>query len=58
MDFVSISTNGVLAIFFCIIFSLILGCGLMGLLFFSSRSGFDDQVDHDLEILLEKHKKL
>ena len=30
----------------------------MGLAFFSSRFGFDEQVNHDLESLLEKHKKL
>ena len=58
MDFIDISTNGVIAITFCIIVSLILGIGLMTLVFFSSRFGFDDQVDHDLESLLEKHKKL
>ena len=58
MDFIDISTNGVIAITFCIIVSLILGIGLMKLVFFSSRFGFDDQVDHDLESLLEKHKKL
>ncbi len=58
MDFVSISSNGVLAIFICVVVSLILGFGLMGLVFFSSRFGFDEQVDHNLETLLEKHKKL
>ena len=58
MDFIDISANGLLAITFCIIISLILGFGLMTLVFFSSRFGFDDQVDHDLESLLEKHKKL
>ena len=58
MDFINISTNGVLAIIFCIIISLILGFGLMTLVFFSSRFGFDDQVNNDLESLLEKNKKL
>ena len=58
MDFIDISANGILAIIFCIIVSLILGFGLMTLVFFSSRFGFDDQVDHDLDSLLEKHKKL
>ena len=58
MDFVDISSGGLLAISICIIFSLILGCGLMALAFFSSRFGFDDRVDHDLESIIEKHKKL
>ena len=58
MDFINISTNGIVAISICIIVSLILGCGLMGLAFFSSRFGFDEQVNHDLDTLLEKQKKL
>tara|TARA_B100001741_G_scaffold239657_1_gene200660 strand:- start:38 stop:295 length:258 start_codon:yes stop_codon:yes gene_type:complete len=57
MYFINISTNGILAITICIIVSLILGFGLMGLAFFSSRFGFDEQVNHDLESLFEKHKK-
>ena len=58
MDFIDISTNGLIAITACIIVSLLLGCFLMALAFFSSRFGFDDQVDHDLESIIEKHKKL
>jgi membrane glycosyltransferase len=58
MDFINISTNGIVAISICIIVSLLLGFGLMGLAFFSSRFGFDEQVNHDLDSLLEKHKKL
>ena len=58
MDFVDISSGGFLAIAICVIVSLVLGCGLMALAFFSSRSGFDDRVDHDLESIIEKHKKL
>lgn len=58
MDFIDISTNGLLAIIFCVIFSLILGSFLMGLVFFSSRYGFDDQVDNDLDSVIDKHKKL
>ena len=57
MDFINISTNGIVAISLCIIVSLLLGFGLMGLAFFSSRFGFDEQVNHDLESLFEKHKK-
>ena len=58
MDFIDISTNGLIAITIFIIVSLLLGCFLMALAFFSSRFGFDDQVDHDLESIIEKHKKL
>ena len=58
MDFIDISTNGLIAIIACVIVSLLLGCFLMALAFFSSRFGFDDQVDHDLESIIEKHKKL
>ena len=58
MDFINISTNGLIAITVCIIVSLILGFFLMALAFFSSRFGFDDQVDHDLESIIKKHKKL
>ena len=58
MDFVDISTNGLIAIIICVIVSLILGIFLMALAFFSSRFGFDDQVDHNLESIIEKHKKL
>tara|TARA_B100001769_G_C21829443_1_gene450526 strand:+ start:241 stop:417 length:177 start_codon:yes stop_codon:yes gene_type:complete len=58
MDFINISTNGFLAIIFCVTVSLILGSFLMGLVFFSSRFGFDDQVDNDLDSVIDKHKKL
>jgi hypothetical protein len=44
-----------LAIFIGAFFTILLGSGLMTLTFFSSRYGFDDQVDHDLERLLKKH---
>ena len=58
MDFIDLSFHGVLAIIIAVIVSLILGFGLMSLSFFSSRFGFDDRVDHDLESIFEKHKKL
>ena len=58
MDFVDISPNGLLAIFISVFVSLFLGIFLMTLVFFSSRIGYDEQVDHDLEKLLEKYKKL
>ena len=57
MSFVDISTKGSIAIIICIIVSLILGFSLMALAFFSSRFGFDDQVDHDLESIIDKHKR-
>jgi len=58
MDFIDISANGFLAIIICVIVSLILGSFLMGLVFFSSRFGFDDRVDHDLDSVIDKYKKL
>ena len=58
MDFVDISFNGMLAILICIFVSLLLGISLMTLVFFSSKIGYDDQVDHDLEKIFEKYKKL
>ncbi|MDA7545866.1 hypothetical protein N8870_03430 [Alphaproteobacteria bacterium] len=51
-----ISYNGLVAIFVGAFFTILLGAGLMSLVFFSARHGFDEQVDHDLENLLERHK--
>ena len=56
LGFIDISTNGKLAIFICVIMSFIIGSGLMALAFFSSRSGYDEKVDHDLESIIDKHK--
>jgi len=53
---VQISYNGLVAIFVGAFFTILLGAGLMSLVFFSARHGFDEQVDHDLESLLERHK--
>ena len=37
-----------IALWLGVIFSLIIGCGLMALVFYSSRRGYDDQVrPHD-----------
>jgi hypothetical protein len=36
------STNGYVAMALGIVFSTVLGCGLMALLFYSSRHGYDD----------------
>jgi hypothetical protein len=39
---------GHVAMWLGIIFSLVIGCGLMGLMFFSSRRGYDEQArGHD-----------
>ena len=56
MSDVQISHNGLIAIFAGAFFTILLGASLMSLVFFSARYGFDDQVDHDLESLLERHK--
>jgi hypothetical protein len=39
-------TEGVVAMSLGIVFSLIVGCGLMALVFYSSRRGYDDAVGH------------
>jgi hypothetical protein len=38
----SMPTNGYVAMIIGIVFSLIVGCGLMALVFYSSRHGYDD----------------
>jgi hypothetical protein len=39
-------TEGHVAMWLGIVFSLIVGCGLMALVFYSSRQGFDDAAGH------------
>ena len=56
MSDVTISYNGKIAIFLGAFFTILLGSGLMSLAFFSSRHGFDEQVDHNLEDLFKKFK--
>ena len=56
MSDVTISNNGKIAIFVGALFTILLGSGLMSLAYFSSKNGFDDQVDHDLDSLLKKLK--
>ena len=56
-DFISISNHGFFAIMICIVMSFIIGSGLMALVFFSSKHGYDENVDHDLESLIDKYKK-
>ena len=55
MSDVEISNNGMIAIFVGSFFTILLGAGLMTLTFFSSRNGFDDQVDNDLDSLFKKY---
>ena len=56
-DFISINNHGFFAIVICIVMSFIIGSGLMALAFFSSKHGYDENVDHDLESLIDKYKK-
>ena len=56
MSDVTISYNGKIAIFVGAFFTILLGSGLMSLAYFSSKNGFDDQVDNNLDSLLEKLK--
>ena len=37
-------TEGYVALAFGVLFSLVVGCGLMALMFYSSRRGYDDQA--------------
>ena len=54
MSDVQISNNGMIAIFVGSFFTIFLGASLMTLTFFSSRNGFDDQVDNDLDSLFKR----
>ena len=54
MSDVQISNNGMIAIFVGSFFTILLGASLMTLTFFSSRNGFDDQVDNDLDSLFKR----
>jgi hypothetical protein len=42
---VEMSVHGYVAMILGIVFSLIVGCGLMALVFYSSRHGYDDPPD-------------
>jgi hypothetical protein len=44
---VEMSVHGYIAMILGIVFSLMIGCGLMGLMFYSSRHGYDDIDRHD-----------
>ena len=56
-DFITISSHGFFAILICVVMSFVIGSGLMALAFFSSKYGYDEKVDHDLESLIDKFKK-
>jgi hypothetical protein len=42
---VEMSVHGYVAMILGVIFSLVIGCGLMALVFFSSRHGYDEPPD-------------
>jgi hypothetical protein len=46
--FSAMSMHGWIAMGLGVTFSLIVGCGLMGLVFYSSRKGFDDRAGDGL----------
>jgi cation transporter-like permease len=43
---VEMSVHGYVAMILGIVFSLLVGCGLMALVFYSSRHGYDEPPDH------------
>jgi hypothetical protein len=43
-----LSVHGYIAMILGIFFALVIGCGLMGLMFYSSRYGYDDIDRRDL----------
>ena len=45
---VEMSIHGYIAMILGIVFSLVIGCGLMALMFHSSRHGYDDVDRRDL----------
>lgn len=40
-------TTGYVALWGGIVFSLLIGCGLMGLMFYSSRRGYDEKAQNE-----------
>jgi len=46
VDFPGIPTAGYVAMGLGIVFSLVIGCGLMALLFYSSRHGYDEAAQY------------
>jgi hypothetical protein len=46
VDFAGIPTSGYVAMALGIVFSLVIGCGLMALLFYSHRHGYDEAAHY------------
>lgn len=46
VDFTAIPTAGYVAMALGIVFSLVVGCGLMALVFYSSRHGYDEAAHY------------
>jgi predicted transporter len=42
-----LGVHGTTALVLGVVFSLIVGCGLMALVFYSARRGYDDQVRYE-----------
>ena len=42
-----ISTDGFIALTLGVVFSILVGVGLMALVFYSARKGYDDQVEYE-----------
>lgn len=49
MPSTEMGANGIIALVLGILGSLVVGCGLMVLVFYSSRRGYDDRVRYDDE---------
>lgn len=47
MPATDLGPHGTTALILGIVSSLVVGCGLMGLVFYSSRRGYDEQVRYD-----------
>jgi hypothetical protein len=47
MEGTEISVHGYIALTLGILFSLVIGVGLMGLVFYSHRRGYDDAAHHE-----------
>lgn len=47
VDFPDIPTTGYVAMALGIVFTLVIGCGLMALVFYSSRHGYDEAAHYE-----------
>ena len=50
-----VSGPGTIAMIFGVLFTLVVGCGLMGLIFYSSRRGYDEPPTADRTDKDDKH---